>query len=267
MVLRGAGGTEAGELYRRMLLRLAPDARIDVVHPADAEALPEGVALETYDGAAWTGSNLSVYDDDPRVRVQIELARSIYAARLPTFGSCWAAQLSAVAAGGRCAPNPRGREFGVARSITLSAEGVAHPLYRGKPSVFEAFTSHADEVVDLPPGGTVLASNRFSGVQALSVEHESGWFWALQYHPEYDPHELASLGRLRADELVRQGTFPDRAAADAFNEKLEKLHADPSRSDIARELGLGPDVLDPERRTLEVRNWIEFAVKLHGTPS
>lgn len=256
--LRGAGGTEAGRLYERMLWRLAPGAAIDVAYPADPDPeLPEGSALASYDGVVWTGSSLTILrDDDLRVRRQVELARAIFANGVPSFGSCWAAQLAVVAAGGRCAASPKGREFGVARRIELSDAGRSHPLFAGKPPVFDAFTSHADEVVTLGAGAALLASNAWSRVQAVAVSHGKGSFWALQYHPEYDLHEVASLCRLRADELVEQGSFRDPAAAGLFSEKLEALHADPARQDLARELELGPDLLDEDLRTLEVRNWL-----------
>jgi len=93
-------------------------------------------------------------------------------------------------------------------------------------------------------------------VQAVSVEHDRGRFWAVQYHPEYDAHEVASLCRLRADELVRQGTFVDRGAAKDYVERLEALHADPTDADLASELGLGPDLLDPAIRARELANWL-----------
>src|SRR5262245_12043192 len=70
------GGSLGGDLYRRLLLRLEPDAQIDIIHPADAsDALPAGSSLESYDGVTWTGSSLTIHhDSDPRVRRQIELA-------------------------------------------------------------------------------------------------------------------------------------------------------------------------------------------------
>ncbi len=242
-----------------MLQRLAPDAEVDVGHPADpGDVLPRGRTLGEYDGVTWTGSSLTIYaPGDDRVRRQVELARAVFAAGVPSFGSCWAAQLAAAAAGGRCAPNPRGREFGVARRIALSSEGRAHRLYAGRPPVFEALSSHADEVAELPPGAELLASNEWSRVQALVVGEGEGAFWAVQYHPEYDLHEVAALCRMRMDELVKQGTFEDHAAATAYVEQLEALHADPSRADLADRLGLDDQVLDEGERTREVRNWIE----------
>ena len=182
---------------------------------------------------------------------QIGLVRDLLAAGVPSFGSCFAIQLAAVALGGRCGASPNGREFGIARKIRLNAEGRAHPLYRDKPEVFDAFTSHADEVVELPPETSVLASNDWSDVQGASA----GDFWAVQYHPEYDLHEVASLCRLRKQELVAQGTFSKDEEADRYIESLEALHADPSRDDLATALDVGESLLDEEIRTLEVRNW------------
>jgi GMP synthase (glutamine-hydrolysing) len=255
--VRAAGGTEAGALYERMLRRLDPGAVIDVAYPADPDPrLPSGAALAVYDGVAWTGSSLTILDaGDQRVRRQIEFARAVFAVGTPSFGSCWAAQVAVVAAGGQCRASPRGREFGISRRIALSPAGREHPLFEGKPPVFDAFTSHADEVVELADAD-LLASNAWSRVQAVSVARGAGRFWAVQYHPEYDLHEVASLCRLRADELVAQGSFENSAAAELHAAQLEALHRDPSRSDLAAALEVGDDLLDEEQRTREVANWL-----------
>lgn len=256
--VRGAGGTEAGRLYERMLRALAPDAAVEIAYPADPDPrLPSGAALADYDGIAWTGSSLTIHAaGDARVERQIAFARAVYDAGVPSFGSCWAAQLSVAAAGGRCEANPKGREFGVARGIELTEAGAAHPMYRGKPRRFDAWTSHADHVVALCEGATLLASNAWSRVQAVGVARGRGRFWALQYHPEYDAREVAALARLRKDELVAQRTFADDAAACDWIARLETLAADPSRADLAASLGVGPELLDFAQRTLEVRNWL-----------
>jgi len=256
--LRNAGGSEGGQLYAGLLGRLSPGSEIDIAYPADSDdALPSAADLNRYDGVIWTGSSLTILAaEDPAVRRQVALARSLYDGGVPSFGSCWAAQLAVVAAGGSCEANPRGREFGISRKIALSDAGREHPLYRDKPAVFDAFTSHADHVETLPLHCAVLASNAWSPVQAVSVQHGRGSFWAVQYHPEYDLHEVASLCRLRGDELVAQGSFADRAHVDATVEAFEALHRDPSRDDLAREFDVSADLLDETRRTLEVRNWL-----------
>jgi GMP synthase (glutamine-hydrolysing) len=261
--LRRHGASEAGALYARMLRALEPAAQVDVAWPAEADpGLPAGAGLADYDGLLWTGSSLSLRDAaEPPVRRQIELVRAALDAGVPSFGSCFAAQLVAVAAGGSVRANPNGREFGLARKIELSAAGRAHPLFAGKPAVFDAYTSHGDEVETLPPGGEVLASNGWTHVQAIAVRRGRGEFWAVQYHPEYDLREVARLARVRAPGLVAQGTFRDEAAALAWAEEAESLAADPARADLAWRLGVDRDVLDDGLRRLEVRNWIERLVK------
>jgi GMP synthase (glutamine-hydrolysing) len=258
--LSGAGARLAGELYQRLLERLEPDAAIDVVaHGDDGFALP--AALDSYDGIAWTGSNLTVHRDTPAVRQQLALARAAFDAGVPSFGSCWAVHIAVAATGGRCATNRRGREFGIARKILRTGAGVAHPLFAGKPLAFDAFTSHADHVVELGPAATLLAANDFSAVQAVHVAHGKGTFWAVQYHPEYELHDVARLGILRGPQLIEQGLFTDDADVAAFLRQLEDLHADPSRTDLRYRLAVGRDVLDQAIRTREARNWLEHLVK------
>jgi GMP synthase (glutamine-hydrolysing) len=260
--LAEAGCTLAGTLYDNMIRRFLPEATVTIVHPADAdESLPSGTNLSAYDAVLWTGSSLTIYHDTPEVTRQIDLARAVYEAGVPSFGSCWALQVATLAAGGTCRLNPNGREFGVSRKITLTDAGRAHPLYAGKPIVFDAFTSHFDEVETLPPGALLLAGNRISPVQAAVIEKNGTPFWAVQYHPEYDLAEVAALTRFRMDGLVEEGRFADEDAAHAFVADLESLHADPSRFDIAWRLGIDRDVMDPDLRTLEVRNWIENVLR------
>ncbi len=255
--LAAGGAAVAGDLYAAMIGNVLPGARCDVVFPSDPGAgLPRGAALAGYDGIAWTGCSLTIYDDTPEVRTQIDFARAAFASGVPSFGSCWAVQIAVVAAGGSVGANPRGREMGIARKIALTPEGRGHPLYAGKASVFDGFISHVDEVTHLPPGAVVLASNAFTRVQAVSVTYQGGTFWGLQYHPEYDLHEMARLVFCRLEILTEQGFFEDRQAGEAYVNHLEALHQDPGRGDIAWRLGIDDDVTRPEIRQVEVGNWI-----------
>ena len=46
--------------------------------------------------------------------------------------------------------------MGIARKISLTEEGKKHPMYEGKNPVFDAFTSHNDEVCDLGHSAVVI---------------------------------------------------------------------------------------------------------------
>src|SRR6476661_4641173 len=178
-----AGGTVASAGYAALLQELLPSAVVDICFPGDPGAnLPNGQALEGYDGVAITGSGLHVYDGGPAVTRQIDLVRGALDAGTPVFGSCWGLQVLTVAAGGSVRKNPRGREIGFGRRMTLTDEGRKHPMYIGKPQVFNAPTVHLDEVETVAPGTTVLATNEVSNVQSAEIKMNGAMAWGVQYH-------------------------------------------------------------------------------------
>ena len=107
----------------------------------------------------------------------------------------------------------------------------------------------------------MLASNGHSQVQSVTVTHKGGVFWGLQYHPEYDLHELARLFFCRKQRLTDMGFFADMDAAQAYVDLLEALFQDPGRQDIAWLLGVDEDVMNEDVRRAEVRNWFEYLVR------
>ena len=261
-VLKAGGATIAGELYAAMLTRCASfQVETTICFPSDPESkIPTGDALREFDAITWTGCSLSVVGASPGVEQQLDIARSAFALGIPSFGSCWAAQIGVVAAGGVVEVNARGREMGIGRKNELSDAGVAHPMYIGKNRVFDTFASHDDHITVLPAGTTCLAGNAWSAVQAVDISYQKGSFWAVQYHPEYNLHEMARLLHCRREKLIRLGFFRAMEDADRLIHELEALHADAGREDIAWQLGLDRDLLDEEYRTLEVRNWLTHMV-------
>ena len=259
--MAAGGATTAGQLYVKMLKKIVPSSMCAILYPSDPDAvIPPGNSLAEFDGVAWTGCSLTVYDDSPEVRNQISLCRSVFDVKIPSFGSCWAAQIAAVAAGGICRANPNGREMGIARKIELTPEGRAHPMYEGKSKVFDAFISHVDEITHLPPGSVNLAGNAFTKIQAISVVYNGGVFWGLQYHPEYDLHEMARLTWCRLEKLIELKFFETRRAGERYVEFLETLNADPSRFDLSWLLGIDSDITSEDVRQIEVRNWVHRLV-------
>ena len=256
-----AGGQASGEGYVAALQALHPGLACDIVRPADGPvSLPAGIGLGDYDGIAVTGSALNIYDGGPHIERQIELARAVFEAGVPFFGSCWGLQLAVVAAGGHVRANPRGREFGFGRRIVLTAAGRAHPMYAGKPEVFEAVTVHRDEIAGLPPGGVELARNEM-GLQAAEIRHGRGVFWGVQYHPEYDYNEIAAVGLRYGDTLVNEGLFRDRAELEAWAEELRALQRAPEDTRLLWRHGLGPAMRDPGLKLAELANWLQVQVR------
>jgi GMP synthase (glutamine-hydrolysing) len=256
-----AGGIAAHQGYSNLLRELIPGAVIDTAHPGDPTAhLPDGQALEGYDGVAITGSSLHIYDKGPEVQRQIEFVREVLNAKTPVFGSCWGLQVLTVAAGGAVRRNPKGRELGFGRSIRLTEAGRAHPMYANKPNVFNAPTVHLDEVETLAPGQTVLATNEVSEVQSAEIKINGATAWGVQYHPEYPLRELAVIVRRIGSRLIHENFFTDNADIEEYAQELETLDRDPEQKRIAWRNGVSRNILDPKLRTAEVQNWIEFQV-------
>jgi GMP synthase (glutamine-hydrolysing) len=253
-------GYDSGAGYVNVLHRLDPALRCDIVRPADAE--PEfapGTSLADYDGVTMTGSALNIYTGGAPVARQVELAKAVFAAGIPFFGSCWGLQVAVTAAGGEVRANPRGREFGFGRRITLTEAGAAHPMFAGKPPVFEAPTIHKDEIATLPAGAQPLAVNDM-GLQAAAFSHGRGHFWGVQYHPEYDYLDLAAVAERYGKTLVDEGMFHDEPELHAFADELRTLHAHPDDGSLLWRHGLGPAMRDARLRLAEIRNWLQQQV-------
>jgi GMP synthase (glutamine-hydrolysing) len=256
-----AGGGVPSQGYVDLLQELLPGAVVDVCFPADHGAnLPDGVALEAYDGVAITGSALHVYEGGPQVTQQIELARAVLAVGTPIFGSCWGLQVLTVAAGGSVRRNPKGRELGFGRRMRLTEAGRKHPMYAGKPDVFNAPTVHLDEVETLAPGMTVLATNEISDVQSAEIRCNGATAWGVQYHPEYPLREISTIVRRIGPRLIGEGFFLNEADIETFASDLEALDGNPQDKRLAWRHGISKNILEKRLRVGEIANWMEFQV-------
>ena len=250
------------ESYAAVLRTIVPDGVCDFAFPADPGAnLPDPAGLHAYDAAVLTGSALNAYDGTPAVARQVELMRAVYASGIPAFGSCWGLQMAAVAAGGDVQRNPRGREIGFARRIVPTPAGREHPMLTGRPDAYDAPAIHLDVVVAAPPDCTVLAANSLAGIQAAEICSQGGTFWGVQYHPEFGLDELAAILERRVEILVGEGFCESLEDAASLVADLMALHTEPHRRDLAWRYGLDEEVLDPIRRTREIRSFVEERVK------
>lgn len=257
---RELGVRSSSEIYAEAISAHFPAIALDVLNGADpGEAIPGGLGWADYDGFVITGSSLHAYDQDFAVTNQIALVKDAAEAGLPIFGSCWGLQIAAMAAGGEVAFNPRGREVGFARKILLNQAGRAHPMFAGKSTVFDAPCIHYDEVVRLPEGATLLASNEHSMVQAAVIPLGRSKVWAVQYHPEFDLAQLVQLYTLYADDMVAQGFFANEAELVAYRDKIASLASGPNPG-LAWQLGIDADILDDRQRRAEIIAWIEREV-------
>ncbi len=257
---RAVLGYDSGTGYSQVLRRIDASLKIDIVCAADGAVLPAGTSLESYHGVTMTGSALNIYHGGPPVDRQIELVKAVFAAGVPLFGSCWGLQVAVSVAGGEVRANPRGREFGFARRVCLSEAGREHPLFAGKPAVFEAPTVHRDEIAALPSGAATLAVNDF-GLQAASFQCGRGTFWGVQYHPEYDYVDIAAAAERYGETLVKEGMFRDLGKLAEFAAELRALQNSPADTALLWKHALGPAMRSEALRLLEIGNWLQVKVQ------
>src|SRR3954470_16161717 len=94
-------------------------------------------------------------------------------------------------------------------------------MLSGRPPAYEALCTHLD-IVELPAGSVVLASNLLAPVQAAEI----GTFWGVQYHPEYSFSEVAAIIERRAEALVSEGFVANAATARDYARDLRGLDGD-----------------------------------------
>lgn len=158
---------------------------------------------------AWliTGSRHGVYDDLPWIAPLKAFLRQCLSERVPVVGICFGHQILAEALGGRAVKSDRGWGVGV-----QEYRRVARPAWMADmPERFAVRAMHQDQVVEAPPGTTVLATSDHCPIAALAYgDPERPDAITVQPHPEFRQEFLRALIDLRAGTVI-----PDASATEA----------------------------------------------------
>lgn len=236
LVSRGLRGAEG---FERSFAQLSFDVTVTEVAPY--ERVLTAVDLEAADGVVFSGTSAhvgwGVADAEAApLRAAMELC---FANGKPVWGSCNGMQLGAVVLGGEVGASPQGIEFGIARDILPTKNGMAHPMLNGRSAGYVAPCVHFHEVLTVAAGTEILAGNIHSPIQAIA-HSGAEQFWGTQYHPELTLADIA---------LFAAGTTYGEDA-----ETMALLRRADSDRDAARALGAPAGVLpDP---LCELRNWL-----------
>ncbi|MCH6584058.1 MAG: hypothetical protein IH808_13790, partial [Proteobacteria bacterium] len=171
--------------------------------------------------------------------------------KLPVFGICLGHQILGLACGATTFKLKFGHRGG---------NQPVKDLLTGKVEITSQNHGFAVSQRGLGEAGLELTHVNLNDDTVEGFRHKELPAFAVQYHPEYDLHELARLTFCRIEKLVKLGFFADADAALDYVNKLETLHADPSRQDLAWQLGVDADVMNEDVRLVEVRNWIDRLV-------
>ncbi len=219
--------------YARSLVMHAPDDEFGYAFPYATHRETGLLQPCDYDGFVLTGSSVAWGAEQDEARPYLQYVEKLLATGKPVLGSCWGMQTVAVLLGGMSGPNPKGSEIGVARAITLSEAGRAHPLFAQMPDSFASPAYHRDHVTRLPQGAMLLASNAISEVQSMAYNGNGVDYVGFQFHPEVPLEEFSREYRSRLPlpgTIIELTDFPD----------------------IVPE-----EIADPMRRTRPLGNWVQ----------
>jgi GMP synthase (glutamine-hydrolysing) len=180
---------DVGQWFRRHLADL-PDVNLVVVDAGSDPKISDGVH-----GVIISGSPRDAWTDDP---VNLRLCELIGACRdrkVPVLGVCYGHQILGRALGGVVAPHPLGLEVGNT-TVELTNGGIVSLLFAGLPKRLDVLSSHADAVLELPPGAELLAKGDFTPVQGFAWRNQ---LFGVQFHPEHDPETLGFVWSARRD--------------------------------------------------------------------
>ena len=149
---------------------------------AETRIVPNTTPFEELDadGIVLSGGALSLEGtDSPLGAVDGWIDR----AAVPILAICVGHQFLARHFGGKVG-RAGAPEFG---SVELTVDRPDHPLFAGLPSRLKVWASHNDQVVEPPPGWSVLAHSPACVVEAMA--HPSRPIWGVQFHPEVEHTE------------------------------------------------------------------------------
>jgi len=181
-------------------------SQVRIVDPTRGEALP---APGTIAGAVLTGSHAMVTDHVPWSERTASWLRDIVAVRVPVLGICYGHQLLAYALGGEVGPNPHGSEMGTVEAW-LTEAGQADSLLGDLEDTIHVHASHAQTVLRLPKGATLLATSAMDRALAFALD---GSVWGVQFHPEFDAEIATAYLKTFGELLEADGQDPRALAA------------------------------------------------------
>lgn len=169
-------------------------ARTAFVRRAPENDLP--ASIRGYDRVILSGSRTSCLEEGPWISRVDDLLREALRENRPVLGVCYGHQALNRVLGGRqiLRRGPVG-EFGWTEIEVVERA----PLFDGLPDRFWSFSSHYEEVAELPKGMRLLARSEGCAVQACRLEDLP--IYGIQFHPEKDLESAEkSIAGWRTDE-------------------------------------------------------------------
>lgn len=179
-------------MFARLIGSVDPDAEF-AMYKVVREQYPN--APTDADGWIITGSRHGVYEGHPWIEPLKAFLRACVDQEVPVAGICFGHQILAEALGGRVEKSPKGWGLGV-HNYSIDKQV---PWMSDAGDTFASHALHQDQIIDLPPSSTVVASSDFCEYAALVYgDIEKPTAFSIQPHPEFSADFV--------DELIEQRT-------------------------------------------------------------
>jgi len=243
--IRAAGSTAADNL-KNLVLKLEPNSYIKIINPGKDEETKDALQnMHKFNGIIFSGGAMRMNDMTDEIKRHINFASNCFKHNKKILAICWGLQICSTAAGGRVTPGKNGPHIGIAPNVEINNEGQKNLIYKNKKIFFTTPAFNFDEVSEIPEGATLLSSDRVNKVMGIYFKSGNSEIWGLQYHPDYEYHQMVNLSIERKDKMILNKNFQDE---EDFQKHMNYMKDEEKK-------------LDFENRTCEVRNWLDFIKK------
>ena len=183
--------TSYAEMFVRLLRDAGADWSVDIFNTTQGQY---PASFDEYGAVLLTGSRADAFSQEAWVLELRQHVEQLLQAKKKLVGVCFGHQLIALCLGAKVGRAPQGWGTGRMR-YQWHAPHLAQAQGRSEIALL---ASHQDQVFELPPGATLLASSEFCPVAAFAVgEH----VFCVQPHPEFVEDYSAYLLNKRREQL------------------------------------------------------------------
>ena len=173
-------------MFERLFAQAGYKGRIDTFSARHGQ---DPVSFATYDAVLLTGSRADSFSDEPWVVTLRDQVARLLQDQHKLLGVCFGHQLIAHCLGAPVQRAPRGWRVGRQAYDWLGAPEHLG-LAPGQAAQVALLASHQDQVLALPPGATLLATQADCPVAAYALGDQ---VFCIQPHPEFTPEVSAFL--------------------------------------------------------------------------
>ena len=242
-----AAKASCSENFKNIVTKLEPSSKVTIINPVNDNETKEALGnMSQYDGIIFTGGAMRLNDMTDEIKKHINFASNCFKYNNKILAICWGLQVCSTAAGGKVAPGKNGAHIGIAIDVEINENGKNNPIYKNKKHKFNTPAFNFDEVIELPRGATLLASDKVNNNMGVYFKSGNSEIWGLQYHPDYEYWQMVNLSNARFDRMIANNYFKDE---EAFKKHIDLIKSEEKNLDFIN-------------KTYEIQNWLDI-IKIH----